>query len=1145
MASDNSAINSTIHNTNRNAGGPSSSTTSEKMQLANLRFSIGDTIMYGDDMAKPQFAVKVGQKSYIDLRTKRPILERNIARFLSDTAKSKRASFSDIEKSSPVVSKMLNQSRKPLMVDFETTFAASEAFKKSDVLSIGLTEVKGTGRSAVLKNKEFFVTDIFQEMISDNKQTSASAYARYAEIGKGMKTAMYGALSSTSNFNIKRFENRPADEALDYIVSSKEKLKGLLKGMNQLEDVSSSLSDADRNAYKKLTNEMGVGSYTANTYLTDSKTLGKILRNEYGLTGDEGRQVLAFNPAGRDDDALAALIGKDSAAKISMGDVRGSQLFINSTVMPQLTENLHQTLGPQLNNVVHRLRLNNDQRKVFFDSLKQGISGIYSTNSSAEAFEKNLRYALGYGQSGETAHRAMMDTARQTMVHKMQGEFVDRSIKETLDPNMYKTSVRARYASAFIMDKLADAKAHNNMMINKDNYGTNWKAALLDDIHKTVNIKDFEKTIQHNFERKMNERIEKGFLQSNIQQFGGSTVTHLLGGALLFSGIQGAVTKLKENFMESKDRNFEGLSHESIPTVLRRLALSDFGSPWSAFSIAAMKTTKALFQELGAESSTGAASIVRKHLGNINQSIKNMKDDSNKSFFSLLMNPKKVQEMRDSILRVSRPEEANPRAGILENMFNELNSAGSIGARTRDTFRSATKSANDLAAIFQAQMEKVGTNPGSANKKIRSFMERDINKLFLNKDTGKVNAAGVALGLGGLGGLSIMLSRGKYDHEEMDRPRETKHDQKYARKENNWARVKHSVRDIRNASHEGIALGSQERQANRYRYTDFGSGWRGVLRFDKLFLKVENMSKGTMKVAEDSVATTTKDIQQYSVARATNKNLQKGMKNTVPTRKPRGREGNLVYDKTSLTETKAKFARDEIKGKQKRIRSERTAEYNSNEIQKSITPRKYVETDGIDIKSKSSESVSASSYMKRLLGIAPETTRGMKSKLDTPDIEPGHGNRPKYAADRSVSPPNKVPNYQERQGNKSVAFGTLDTKPGHTSILKQEDYNKSAPGNAIPDHMKFGADPRPAQKTVNPKPSEPIIHSGLGKTEAAPTVNVPKRGGFRAPVVPVRNNQMQRQKLMDDADLMSSQLAMYGAKKRDKVPHGSLSIPFR
>jgi hypothetical protein len=104
-----------------------------------------------------------------------------------------------------------------------------------------------------------------------------------------------------------------------------------------------------------------------------------------------------------------------------------------------------------------------------------------------------------------------------------------------------------------------------------------------------------------------------------------------------------------------------------------------------------------------------------------------------------------------------------------------------------------------------------------------------MSDLFVTrgKDGTKLKAPGVALAAGGLGAVAIMMARGKYDKELMYQEMPSKEDKLYKRdKLTQWGKAKQTIRDINNTAREGIALGSRERQNQRYTLTDFGSGVR-------------------------------------------------------------------------------------------------------------------------------------------------------------------------------------------------------------------------------------------------------------------------------------------------------------------------------
>lgn len=123
-------------------------------------------------------------------------------------------------------------------------------------------------------------------------------------------------------------------------------------------------------------------------------------------------------------------------------------------------------------------------------------------------------------------------------------------------------------------------------------------------------------------ERKISEGIfgKRGMGTGLSSYLGTMNISGVLGGALLTAGISHTVNKIqsaREKVLGAQ--NLEGMSHNSIATTIRRMALTQFGSAWLGFTKAFMKNMAGTFFSKG----IGTSSLHSKEfLSSINKTAK-------------------------------------------------------------------------------------------------------------------------------------------------------------------------------------------------------------------------------------------------------------------------------------------------------------------------------------------------------------------------------------------------------------------------------------------------------------------------------------------------------------------------------------------
>jgi hypothetical protein len=782
----------------------------ERTALLDIKYNVGQFIQYTDHAGKIQYVVKNAPGEFMDLRTMQPVPLGSVVGELLKGAVVSRTQIQNVIQNDPTIL-LKDFKKRNLIIDFETAFVKDvKKMELSDIYS-----VSAGGRSAHdigrYTGADYYVTDIFHEMMGDNAEQSRHAFNKFGMMSENIKAGYFKRFSklkgSAGLSPIELADINEAKTMADMITKQGAFTKILKHIENTKAPIELSAGDiglpiANNEEYKLA---IGRGEYAQDFV--------------HGALGVKDRVTFgSFNPAGIDKWA-SDVIGKYSKnpASVDMIDLRGYELFRNSLLFPNLTQNMTATLGPAMNDIAHRLRLSDKQTKAFLEMGEKGIGSFSRKATTAEAFHETMRYAThGNTNSGFQAqsHESLNDIREHGKVLEMGDNLTKLATQERINPSLQYHSPRSRILIGTMRYMQAVASAEASELAGVVPKSQLIKQGLMR-FDQGINYNNLEKIVSTNIESTMAIRTEKGFLQSNVKQFGGGTISQLLGGSFLVAGIHASVRKIKERFTETRENNMEGLSHNSIMTNMQRLINTDFGSGLQGMFDVAKGSAKILTQIFRNQikNPSGSGRIIKNHLSGINKTIQEGRK-AHGTFLEMLKNPERMQDLTTKIF--------GPEDGHIVRLIDELHDKEKISRVTRDTLEKANTKIRD---VFFDYSEMIGQK--SADKTLGNTIKDAFSSMVASRGKDgkfKLKPTGWALGAGAFGALGLMLTRGSYDPELAAVPIQNPYTQdklRYA--ERTRPKRQQFVQDMQNAQREGIGLQSQQRQQQRYSKTDFGS----------------------------------------------------------------------------------------------------------------------------------------------------------------------------------------------------------------------------------------------------------------------------------------------------------------------------------
>lgn len=314
---------------------------------------------------------------------------------------------------------------------------------------------------------------------------------------------------------------------------------------------------------------------------------------------------------------------------------------------------------------------------------------------------------------------------------------------------------------------------------------------------KTGGIKAVERMYKNMYEASGSAKLNTNIIKEGMGAFGGpSTITQVLAGAVLMAGVEHAALAAQKRLAEVGDEPPEGVRHESILTVLRRMRLTDFGTS------------------------------LLSHLTRSPQFVQNI--------FKTFKDPSTFKHIKDVFSEINSLTKRAVKAKQLKHVVTK----GGKPRLSKKFHSKAQEFADHLVANLELSKKGKGAIMRSIKNAARTVLVPRINvaRGFKQYADGIRNlvgkhgqVAGTAFGIGVIGALGLSAMAGKadpkYDEREYDPKTHARVMNPQKEKRAKRGNLIQKVREVRQASGlEGLRYGGEQRQINRVSFTDFGSG---------------------------------------------------------------------------------------------------------------------------------------------------------------------------------------------------------------------------------------------------------------------------------------------------------------------------------
>ena len=354
----------------------------------------------------------------------------------------------------------------------------------------------------------------------------------------------------------------------------------------------------------------------------------------------------------------------------------------------------------------------------------------------------------------------------------------------------------------------------------------NKRIAAMDKLFSRESDSGAQTRFNNMYERITNEEIARSTSISRkvFDYFGTNTIKATMGGAFLAAGVQSTVNKLDDQFNKVRSiHDKEGMSHSSFDTVIRRLAMTQFGSGFlgktKSFLEGAIKT---VFM-----SSSRQGTKTAEMLGAFNKAAHEVKDASPIKAFSEIR--KAIYHFGESIENGELKYANNPVGHSLANLAKKIGinhkkpSFGETLGKFNWDIREFTRAyaTQKMGVVSEAEALKI-------NRAYSIFSHRNLNAndpvdVFRYRARKYVYAgAGAAIG--------VNFLAGSYTAKEHPEERDVKPNDLYTKQafKTDQFRLtndmhKASLSDAMNMKDKGLQDTSRLREIQRNSMTDFGS----------------------------------------------------------------------------------------------------------------------------------------------------------------------------------------------------------------------------------------------------------------------------------------------------------------------------------
>jgi len=582
-------------------------------------------------------------------------------------------------------------------------------------------------------------------------------------------------------------------------------------------------------------------------------------------------QGMAYNSS-FDEARINAMSGPEN--QIQLDDLRGFASISYARHMPEVDEVYMKALTTNFKPLLKKMNITDDATALIVDNARHGLGSQYT---SATALE-DLHY-INQGTLGP--HAQKLKTGRlnddfTTQTHEGVGDNIlaenaysdTKQLNEMMrrekmglfghDPNRRYFSTADRRAYFWMRQAYArEAVANpNSVWQTVAEFNKAWDRAAGKDGDPVM----VARRIKANLEIKQGIKIEKGIFKGTKGSLGGpGTVGALLGGAALSAGVKWAVTKASMRAGEGQDQVPEGLGHNSLMTVARRLALTDFHSSWSS---GISQAAGAFVKIIGGSMRMMKNSPTGKAVGEA---------------FSAILGSPKYQGSGD-ITKGAVKSWFGGGGGTkhMQTIMSKIQCAlGKMATSASENVHLTDKARENVSGFFQKAAEKVA-ELGTSVPTDKSLLtegtvkfKKTLSDLFAMRG-GKLPPHAIAA-MAGIGGAVLLgVTTGKYDPDKAPEVPETldknkvRNPQRHRRTPGSlWQRLN----DLRSTQDEGIRYGSPTRQQQRYSKTDFGSGMRPRRTLDEM------ITGGSFPTVQKSVIDGAHGVHGVETARTNRRNV--------------------------------------------------------------------------------------------------------------------------------------------------------------------------------------------------------------------------------------------------------------------------------
>jgi len=770
--------------------------------LMDTQIATGQAISIQPPGQQQQYFVKVGSGEYVNIATGKTITGHDLVSYMSTSSYrvvSKREIFDKIKSQG-----LLNQNMKHIEMDIETSLKIQS------------------------KNPTF--DQVYQIAAVEFAEGSSEITGRINMLNYKVLKEGIDAARKTVNYLDEHFDPNE--------LSNKRVQQQILENWKSGQDMSNTLRRTYMNlirTYIKDDSELLEHVEGRNGYHILQGTKGKtIIGNERGIRtylrefatdvqqriANNELTISSFNPGGLDQSLLDMLLrtSEDNPERVhlDLGDSRMFALAQQALLYHTTGPLFNNAVFPMYNKVLDQLGIAGSIRQELLMALYHGPTSKYNPASSEESLYNIIQAAKKGGVSKRfvEAHEGIQDAVDAVNMIYSTNNLIEEAFNESntkIVGNVQKRMVAA-YLKELTTRKVIDSRAGRSFV---DAAGH--KSAAYDLFYKffdkTTDLERAKNKIETDTmafagrkmignlfgEARYQYELYKDVMLDDVKA--STAVNSFLMGAFGAGFIKWAVTKAKARAKEEMLSEPEGLNHNSLPTIVRRLQLSDFGSArspgnWTSLSYYLFKS---IFEEARAK---GLGKSVSNFLKHANNYVKHVV--TTRSFKSA---EDKVQPLKSS-------------AKILgKDLFHKI--------LKKDTeFKQTTKKV--LKKTYEAASNLY-------NKTKHAYQKVSFDKHLLKRWSGAVVdkwkelpgetriyiGSGLALGVGGAMILNTM--RGSYDpyydyHDYIERdyslPRNYRQNIQYIR----------ALRNVHNLAEQRLEEDeSTTRFIQRQRYSDFGS----------------------------------------------------------------------------------------------------------------------------------------------------------------------------------------------------------------------------------------------------------------------------------------------------------------------------------